>query len=287
MSQIGRFMMIILLLLAGSLFVAGCGSEKNENALIPEGESHPADWKWTHQTAAQQDPNACAECHGADFSGGISKVSCASCHLNGSPLTVTECLSCHGNPPTGTVGPNRAGAHNTTTGHFTAHVTLPDGCNTCHNGAGTGTSNHDNGVVDVRFLSSYSAKSGAAAYNADGTCSKTSCHGGQTTPGWLTGTIDVGTQCTMCHSSGTSEYNSFSSGWHDLHLSIPGITCTPACHDVTKLAQNHFTSLNTTAMEGPASATVGGLVSSYTGTLGTCTVNCHVQRQWFNPNPQP
>jgi predicted CxxxxCH...CXXCH cytochrome family protein len=161
-------------------------------------------------------------------------------------------------------------------------------CDTCHSGAGSGTAKHNNDVVDLAFLSVYNAKSGTALRNSDGTCSKVSCHGGQTTPSWLSGTIiDVNTQCSTCHAFGTAEYNSFSSGWHDTHVSAPlTITCV-ACHGVTKLAQNHFTSLNTTSMEGPASATIGGVVSSYTGTIGTCTTGCHVSRQWFNPNIQP
>ncbi len=278
---------IPMLLIMGLFLIVGCGDPSSKASFDPDSGKHVEGWLPSgHKAAAQTDPDSCTECHGSDYSGGISGVSCAQCHLNGSPITLTGCTSCHGNPPSGTLAPNRTGAHSTTTGHFASQVALPDGCNTCHNGAGSGTLKHDNGTVDVSLMSVYNAKSGAAAYNADGTCSKVSCHGGQTTPAWLTGTIDVGAQCTMCHASGTSEYNSFSSGWHDFHLSIPGIGCI-ACHDVTKLAQNHFTSLNTTALEGPASATVGQLVTSYTGTLGTCTTNCHVQRQWFNPNVQP
>jgi len=180
----------------------------------------------------------------------------------------TTCAYCHTKPPSGTVAPNRAGAHAV---HYAA-ITLSDECNTCHNGAGVGTAKHRNGVVDVLFMSAYSAKSGTAAHNADGTCSKVSCHGGQTTPVWLTGVIDVNTQCTSCHAYGTTEYNSFASGRHNSHVNTYGFICTD-CHDATNLAANHFTSLNTTTLEGPASATLKGAVN-YNGT--TCTnVSCH------------
>jgi predicted CxxxxCH...CXXCH cytochrome family protein len=218
---------------------------------------------------------ATAACHGTNLNGGVGPA-CVSCHLKGSPLVLTDCTSCHGKPPSGTVSPNRAGAHNASTGHFAAQIVLPDECNTCHNGAGSGTPNHDNGVVDVSLLSAYNAKSGTAVHNADGTCSKVSCHGGQTTPVWLTGTIDVGTQCTSCHAFGTTEYNSYVSGQHGFHVNVLQLSCLD-CHDKDKLAVNHFTTLNTSALEGPASATLNSNVN-YDGT--SCTPLCHGKDTW-------
>ena len=395
MSQITKFGIAGLLLIAGLLFMAGCGSEKNpDSSRDADDDQHTAGWLPAgHKVAAQADENVCTDCHGSDYSGGIAKVSCTSCHLggvnsvhpldwgtsidavhgtyvdtntnkacastfchgtdlggvadsgpsctschlggttsihpasfgtgsqvipnhgsyvlangtsgcatsachgtnleggvgpactschvNGSPITLTGCTSCHGNPPSGSVAPNRTGAHDSVAGHFAAQVSLPDGCNTCHSGAGSGTVNHDTGTVVVSLLSSYNAKSGIATYNADGTCAMVSCHGGQQTPVWLTGTINVKTQCTSCHSYGTSEYNSFVSGQHDLHVNTLAKPCV-ACHDTAKLSQTHFTSLNTTTLEGPAAATivVGDTeITDYTN--GTCTNECHVPRSWF------
>jgi len=315
--------------------MAGCGSSTpNSNSPYDADSGHPSNWLPAgHMVAAQEDQNACAECHGSDFTGGISGVSCSNCHLggaiavhptswgngtqialnhapyvtangatacsninchgadlnggagpacstchlNGSPLVLTGCTSCHGRPPSGTVSPNRSGAHNAVTGHFAAQVTLPDECSTCHNGAGSGTLNHDNGTVDVAFLSAYSAKTGTAVRNADGTCSKVSCHGGQTTPVWLTGSMDVTTQCTSCHAYGTSEYNSYASGEHDFHVNGEGIGCI-ICHDTTALALTHFAHLDTPELEGPASSTLRPALN-YTG--GSCTPACHVNRMWF------
>ena len=329
-----------LLLLAGLLFMAGCGSStpnsKASSSANTEGQ-HADDWLPAgHMVAAQEDQSACTECHGSNYDGGISGVSCTTCHLggamsihpiswsigagidsnhaayvasngtgacanafchgsaltgvvssgpacvsaachqNGSPFNFTGCTSCHGNPPSGSVAPNRSGAHDSVAGHFAAQVTLPDGCNTCHSGAGSGTVNHNTGTVVVSLLSSYNAKSGIAAYNADGTCSKVSCHGGQTTPVWLTGSINVTTQCTSCHAFGTSEYNSFVSGQHGFHVNSLQISCG-ACHDTTKLAANHFSALNTHELEGPAAATINSNVS-YDGT--TCTPLCHGKDTW-------
>jgi len=275
MSPIKK-MIVGLLLLAGLLLGIGCGtSDPNSTAPFDSDSGHSVDWLPAgHAQAAQADPAACTECHGSDLSGGISGVSCTPCHLNGSPFVLTDCTSCHGNPPTANAVPNRAGEH-------AAHNALPNVtkvCNTCHNGAGSGTLNHDNGTVDVMFLSSYNAKSGAATYDAaGGTCSKVSCHGGQTTPSWLAGvTIDVNTQCTSCHAFGTTEFNSFSSGQHDFHVNTEHFPCD-RCHDNLKLSVNHFTSLNTPVMEGPASAT---LLSSLTYTNRTCTPLCHGTLSW-------
>jgi predicted CxxxxCH...CXXCH cytochrome family protein len=283
MPSLKKRVIVGLLLIAGMILIAGCGSsKKNDSAPFDADKGqHPENWLTSgHPAAAQADSSVCMECHGDDFSGGISRVACSSCHTNGNPLTVTNCASCHGKPPAGTAAPNRTGAHNTTTGHFAPAVVLQDSCNTCHNGAGTGTVNHYNGVVDIQFLSTYSAKSGTAVFNADGTCSKVSCHGGQTTPNWYTGSINVATQCTSCHAYGTSEYNSFSSGQHDFHVNTMGKACI-VCHDTAKLSLNHFTALNTTALEGPASATIGNLVTNYSTTTHICSTLCHVDRAWF------
>ena len=284
MSQIRKAAVLGSLLLMGALLIVSCGTSNSKSPFDADSGEHPAGWlPKGHADAAKADGgSACMECHGSDLSGGISGVSCLSCHVNGNPLVKKDCTSCHGNPPDGVTAPNVAGAHNTITGHFAPQVKFPDGCNTCHNGAGSGTPKHDNGTVDVALLSNiYSARSGTAVYNADGTCSNISCHGGQTTPVWDTGKINLTNQRTSCHAFGSSEYNSFLSGQHDFHVNTQGIACI-ACHDTAKLSLNHFTTLNTQVMEGSAAATVGGinsLVTDYTG--GTCTNICHDPRSWF------
>jgi predicted CxxxxCH...CXXCH cytochrome family protein len=280
-SSLAKHFISSLLLVAGLSVLGGCGSsDKNGQAVFDEDDAqHPANWLITgHSAAALANPSVCTECHGIS-SGGTSGLACESCHTFGNPLAVPGCLSCHGDPPDGTVYPNIASAHNANTGHFAPQVTLPDSCNTCHNGAGTGTANHFRGFVTVQFLSIYNAKSGTAVYNADGTCSNVSCHGGQTTPAFLTGSIQVDNQCTSCHAFGTSEYNSYVSGEHFLHVSTLGFPCT-FCHDPQLLIVNHFTTLNTPTTQAPASATIYNTGSWMTYTNGSCTPVCHVTRTW-------
>ena len=336
MAQLKKNKILILILLVLLIIVGGCSSP-NENSPF-SGGSHPPGWLPAgHTMAAKTNVASCTECHGSDFSGGMSHVSCSSCHiggitsvhpsswgtgtqlilnhapyvaannstscqnaychgsdlsgttgsgpgcktchLNGAfPFLPANCSSCHGTPPSGAAYPNTASAHNTTTGHFAPMVTLQDGCNTCHRGAGAGTVNHFNGIVDIQLMNSvYSAESGIAVYNPDGTCSNVSCHGGQTTPPWGTGSLNI--SCTSCHAYGpySPQYNGYSSGYHYYHLVVESYMCTD-CHDTTNLATNHFKYLNTSIMEGPASATLYNSLN-YNG--GNCSPGCHGTRNWF------
>lgn len=243
------------------------------------------DVRFNHSAYAKANgTTACSNiyCHGANLTGvALSGPSCSTCHIW--PLNLANCASCHGTPPTGTVFPNIAGRHSAHTVLSTSIV-----CATCHQGAGSGTTLHINGTADVIIGSTYNAKTGGAAlYNAAGnTCSNVSCHGGQTTPVWLTGSIDVNTQCASCHQprATSDQYNSQYSGRHSLHASA-SIICV-SCHDTTALAANHFTTLTTSAMEGPASLTLLNAVNYTPGATagtGSCNPSCHAAYGVSNP----
>ena len=113
--------------------------------------------------------------------------------------------------------------------------------------------------------------------NLDGTCSNISCHGGQRTPDWWSGSIAVDTQCSSCHTRGTSQFNSQNSGEHSKHSSY---ACT-VCHNTAKMV-NHFGNLATPGFETNPASTVGGgttRVGSYSG--GTCSsIQCHGSESW-------
>lgn len=63
-----------------SLFIS-C-SELNEDAIfLDDSARHPAGWlQGGHQAAASRNFLECARCHGSDFRGGVSGVSCFLCH---------------------------------------------------------------------------------------------------------------------------------------------------------------------------------------------------------------
>jgi hypothetical protein len=71
----------LFLLLSLSL-LSGCGDKNSQADLDPSSGKHPASWLPAgHSTAAKNHFEACTECHGSDFSGGISKIACTQCHL--------------------------------------------------------------------------------------------------------------------------------------------------------------------------------------------------------------
>ena len=169
----------------------------------------------------------------------------------------------------------------------------PVSCDTCHNGLGPSLANlnHYNRAKsrvppgDVAFLATYNAQSGASSFDNSAAlgCSNVSCHGGQTTPNWRTGTLDVNTQCTNCHTDGTTttQFNGPTSPDHNIGPHQEAL-CT-FCHNTVTLAPNHFTNLSTPALEGPASATIGGsgtLINSWDPVTKSCTPGCHGPETW-------
>jgi hypothetical protein len=312
------------LLLASLAALAACGKANGDAPSVSATGKHPADWVHTHPTDAQAKVNSCTECHGEDLAGGITRVGCFSnpmttfngfaCHA-ASPVTTPGCDSCHGTPPNGNTAPNRANAHDT---HFQLPEVAALSCPTCHFGAGFGTPNHakatasggiaratvalldTGGVLRAKTLTSF-------GYDASTeSCSGVICHGGQPTPSWSTGSIEVDTDCLKCHEQGTApqtpQYNSFYSGIsplhangtrNNLHAFHVGLfsSCT-ICHNTTQLATSHFVGLTTPAFDAAPSTTVvsGGTtkIINYTAfsavvPSGTCTSTCHGQRSWVNP----
>jgi predicted CxxxxCH...CXXCH cytochrome family protein len=256
------------------------------------------DPRWYFHRLSGNKHVACPQCHGPNLQGpaeGGAGPRCQDCHRLGPPIVFpatavqpATCTTCHTFPPNGTPNqfPNIAGTH----GIHNSFAGVHNECDSCHNGAGFGSgANHfmDN-TVNVSFLVAYNAESGTAAYNpAAFTCSNVSCHGGQTAPNWRTGTIDVNSDagCRGCHALGTSQFNSYNSGEHN-NEDHDRRACT-VCHNTTTLAVNHFTTLGTTAMEGPASATIGGgttTVVTYVPATRDCTPRsgsgCHGTERW-------
>jgi hypothetical protein len=84
MSPITKLIFVCALLLIGIMSLTACGTSNSQAPFNVDTQQHPAGWLPAgHMTAAQTDAASCQECHGADFSGGISTVSCTTCHLGG------------------------------------------------------------------------------------------------------------------------------------------------------------------------------------------------------------
>lgn len=318
MSQINIGKLVGILLLSASL--SACGDANTNPQVVPMSGSgsHPAGWITTHKSAAL---SSCTQCHGEDLGGGISNVSCMSktavsgftCHATSPVANPVGCISCHGGKPYGPYGstaPNRRFAHS-------KHTLLLNDCNSCHPNAGSGTPNHARATASggvqsafVHLTSSYRAKA-FTTYGYDqatGKCSGVSCHGGQDSPVWSTGTITIASDCSLCHVRGTSvgnpQYNSYYSGkgatatpyLHDLHLGFTfpssggvSVTCSD-CHNVGIMTdyEKHFSSIRTNSFTSPA-ATIGGYpakVGNYDMLLQKCSntlTGCHflnMPRYW-------
>ena len=233
----------------------------------------------------------CVDCH--TLTGGGQAPACQDCHIQGDPRVMPNCTSCHSAPPdTDSIDlaarPDRLGAHIVHDG-FTTSI---ENCSACHQDWETDRLTHYDRVdqitpnypADVALASSFDSNSlGIANYSTGGrTCSGVSCHGGLTTPDWLTGSIIVISQCTSCHTYGTSEDNSYNSGKHEKHVNDKGISCTE-CHNTETLQSGHFSNLETSAFEQDPSDTIGGGKTSIpSGYSGTCNFNCHDEENHEN-----
>lgn len=76
------------LAVATALVFWGCAGKSTDQApKVNEVGAHPANWIQTHWAEYAKNPDQCATCHGSvkdpAAAGGISKVSCFSCHANG------------------------------------------------------------------------------------------------------------------------------------------------------------------------------------------------------------
>ncbi len=190
------------------------------NGAIDATSQHPAGWaaKDQHGYAAnRQGLSACTSCHGTDFNGGTTGVSCDACHATaGFASWQTNCTFCHGTankayttanlasaaPPVGSEGETATtaravGAHQK---HLTGGATGPAvACTTCH--AVPTSLSHLDGVALVA-LTGPAAIGGAATWS--GTTCATYCHGATlnaggslAAPSWTGGPSQAA--CGTCH----------------------------------------------------------------------------------------
>jgi hypothetical protein len=180
----------------GIVSVGGTGCEACHGA---QG-AHLIPWPALSHSSAGNIAGACTLCHGValDGVGGVGTLSCLDCHGSSPAANPTDCASCHNQPPdaaapVGNVSPNRQGRHNRT-GHTTWISATPAlTCVRCHDGAGSGTSNHFDmaNPADVSFQHPDPSDDIAAVSDATNTTCNGSCH--------VTNTIDF----TYTHTDAT------------------------------------------------------------------------------------
>ena len=177
-----------------TLVLLGCSSPNDQSHFNSDIGKHVDNWLPAgHMTAANTDLTTCADCHGADYSGGVSGVSCTSCHL-GSPTSVhpanwTPVYSTHGSY----VSSNGTSPCSNQYCHGTSLTGVPDSgpsCTACH--LGSPTSVHPAGWNPIVSTHGPYVKA-----NTTSPCANQYCHGVT-----LTGVTNSGPSCTSCHIGG-------------------------------------------------------------------------------------
>lgn len=265
------------------------------NGAVDVQNAHPAGWSdpTAHGYAANtQGVGACQACHGTDFNGGSSGVSCNACH--GGTAWQTTCTFCHGDttraatslnpqlqaaPPVGTKGDQATsalavGAHQQ---HLAAGPLAPAfACTECH-AIPTGLA-HVDGKAPAMAWGALATASGATPTwdrAATRTCTNY-CHGKTLTGSGGTDTTPVWTQvdgtqakCGTCHAT-----TQLGTGEHQRH--VARYSCG-VCHGgYTATAANVSLHVNGKKDVGGS----GTSVQSYSTSTKSCTPTCHGSETW-------
>lgn len=198
MPQITKSMLLAMLVSAAVLVsVTGCGTPNSTSTFDSEA-GHAAGWlPAKHRDAYEQDRTSCAECHGEAYEGGISKISCFSCHLGGpgsvhpqewSGMTATihaSYVTVSGNSSCSNVYCHGADLRGV--------ADSGPSCSSCHLGGADSVHPSDWGAVAYYKHSVYTKSSGTSG------CATAFCHGTD-----LGGAAGSGPSCTKCHLGGVS-----------------------------------------------------------------------------------
>jgi len=198
MSPIKRMTMTGLLLIGGLLIMGGCSSNNGQSLTNPDTGAHDvAGWLPAgHEAAAQADVTTCQQCHGADYSGGVSNVSCSQCHLGG--YNAVHPASWGTSSVDLDHGPYVQTNSSSACANEYCHGTLLTGvdqsgpsCTSCHLG-GIGSSHPTDWATPI-------ALNHASYVEANGTssCANAACHGTD-----LLG--NTGPSCSSCHLGGAT-----------------------------------------------------------------------------------
>jgi len=233
MSQITKFTFPGLLLFGGLLFMAGCGSSTpNSNAPFDADSGHPANWLPAgHMNSARSDESVCAECHGTDYNGGTSGISCTQCHLGGvNSVHPVEWGTSIDSAHAAYVDTNG----NTACANTNCHGTKLEGvdnsgpsCTSCHLGGASAFHPVSFGMGTQALLNhaSYVMANGSTG------CATSSCHGVNLTGG-------IGPACVTCHTSGSYPFTA--TGCTSCHGNPPSGNVAPNRAAAHNAVAGHF-----------------------------------------------
>lgn len=272
---------------SGQINVAG--GKHIDGIIQATDDAHPDNWDdpTLHGYAFYADTGSCKTCHGTDYTGGTSSVSCDSCHTNGTNAWRTNCTFCHGAgdnqtgaPPYGVYGETDPG--NPVVGAHTAHVVQGNehvayDCSICHvTPASFDTPGHINGNASVVFSG---IAGGSASYNAaQSTCNSVYCHGnGRSVSGTITWPSTDSYTCSECH----AYYNRPQdlSGAHKKHVDDENLKCY-RCHNGVIDSNDSIIALS---MHINGSPNVSMSQGTYSYSTNNCSnTGCHGTENWYD-----
>lgn len=226
MSQIRKKSLLFSALFLLSVFLlVGCGSSNSQSNFDPVSGEHVAGWLPDgHKAEAKAHVDSCAQCHGADYGGGISKIACTDCHIGNQqsihPVTwgpFGYILHANYAETNGTAACANALCHGVNLDGVGA---AGPSCTSCHLG-GVGAIHPTSWGDAIDTLHGNYAK-----LNGTTACANAKCHGAS-----LDGIGAAGPSCTLCHMGGVASIHptNWGSYAYALHGSYAKINGTTAC----------------------------------------------------------
>jgi predicted CxxxxCH...CXXCH cytochrome family protein len=189
---------------------------------------------------------ACSDCHGTDFAGGRSGVSCLQCHSQ--PGGLSNCNLCHAQPPVDDAGLPATFISGAFGAHAKHAIDKGYACTECHatvnDLAHIGAAPAEVSFAEARIATAKNSQPSYEHTGSDGSgnggCSSVYCHGNGlggppndealTSLNWLS---DVQFTCQSCHATPPTDPNHPASG--NCHACHP--TMDPASEDYAILPE--------------------------------------------------
>jgi len=181
-------MLILLILLP-----VGCGDVNQQANINANTGIHPSGWLPSgHMTAAKANVQTCADCHGADYRGGVAKIACTQCHLGNQNSmhptgwgTFAYALHADYVKLNGTAGCANAYCHGP---NLDGGGAAGPSCTQCHIGGINSFHPLAWSNNNIRLHKDY------ILANGDSSCRNAACHGAN-----LQGVPRSGPACSLCH----------------------------------------------------------------------------------------
>lgn len=272
----------------GNSCTGNCHGAYHDTSTWTVGGFHPTGWEAPdqHGLSAKLQSQDCTSCHGTDLTGGLSGVSCDSCHQAD---WRSNCTYCHGGTDNTTGAPpedidgssvsisfDEHSVHVETTANHAAW-----GCEQCHTTPTDVLSNGHIFIGDttpaIAELDFSNGLSDLALYTGNASCSNLYCHGNGN---GMLGTIATGTvtNCGSCH--GTASNTLGMSGQHNRHLGRDVRAQCDECHASTAIDSSAILDPTLHVNGAVDTSFPSGMSFNGSSCSGTCHGEDHSRERW-------